>query len=65
MKMFLKPEDPRMDRLGQIGFLIARLGFGILWFTQLLWKLPPTFGCRAILLPVPASQPGPLVYATG
>jgi uncharacterized membrane protein YphA (DoxX/SURF4 family) len=47
MKLFLKPDDTRMDRLGQIGMLISRLGIGVLWFTQLLWKLPPTFGCPA------------------
>lgn len=47
MKLFLKPEDTRMDRLGQIGMLVSRLGIGLLWFTQLLWKLPPSFGCPA------------------
>jgi len=47
MKLFLKPEDTRMDRLGQIGMLVSRLGIGFLWFTQLLWKLPPSFGCPA------------------
>jgi hypothetical protein len=25
--------------------LIARLVIGYLWITQLLWKMPPTFGC--------------------
>ncbi|MGA2490066.1 MAG: hypothetical protein ABSF99_07735 [Anaerolineales bacterium] len=47
MKLFLKSEDAKMDRLGQIGLLISRMLIGILWFTQLLWKLPPTFGCPA------------------
>ena len=35
----------RVDLLGLIGLLIARLIYGYLWYTQLLWKLPPTFGC--------------------
>jgi thiosulfate dehydrogenase [quinone] large subunit len=34
-----------MDSLGRKGMLIARLVYGYLWYTQLLWKLPPTFGC--------------------
>jgi uncharacterized membrane protein YphA (DoxX/SURF4 family) len=34
-----------VDRLGQIGMIIARLVYGYLWYTQLLWKLPPQFGC--------------------
>jgi uncharacterized membrane protein YphA (DoxX/SURF4 family) len=47
MKLFLKPEDARMDRFSQVGLLISRLMIGLLWFTQLLWKLPPSFGCPA------------------
>jgi uncharacterized membrane protein YphA (DoxX/SURF4 family) len=47
MKLFLKPEDARMTRFGQVGLLISRLVIGLLWFTQLLWKLPPSFGCPA------------------
>jgi thiosulfate dehydrogenase [quinone] large subunit len=35
----------RVDRLGVVGLLIARVIYGYLWYTQLLWKLPPTFGC--------------------
>jgi hypothetical protein len=34
-----------VDGLGRIGMFIARLAYGYLWFTQLLWKLPPRFGC--------------------
>jgi uncharacterized membrane protein YphA (DoxX/SURF4 family) len=37
----------RLDRLGGLGLLLSRLIIGYLWFTQLLWKLPPTFGCPA------------------
>ncbi len=47
MKLLLKPKDAQLDRLGQVGMLISRLGIGLLWFTQLLWKLPPSFGCPA------------------
>jgi hypothetical protein len=37
---------PREEvRLGQILMLIARLGLAYLFFSQLFWKLPPTFGC--------------------
>jgi uncharacterized membrane protein YphA (DoxX/SURF4 family) len=31
--------------LGKAGLAIARIVIGLLWFSQLLWKLPPTFGC--------------------
>lgn len=34
-----------VDRVGRIGMIISRLIYGYLWYTQLLWKLPPTFGC--------------------
>lgn len=34
-----------LDGLGRIGMIISRLVYGYLWYTQLLWKLPPTFGC--------------------
>jgi len=37
----------RVDLVGLVGMLIARLIYGYLWYTQLLWKLPPTFGCPA------------------
>jgi hypothetical protein len=31
--------------LQQITMFIARLGLAYLFFTQLLWKMPPSFGC--------------------
>ncbi len=37
----------RLDLLGLVGMLLARLIYGYLWYTQLLWKLPPRFGCPA------------------
>ena len=45
MKTLLKSENTEIDKLGQVGMLISRLVIGYLWFDQLLWKLPPTFGC--------------------
>ena len=37
----------RLDNLGVAGMLLARLIYGYLWYTQLLWKMPPQFGCPA------------------
>ncbi len=37
----------RLDRLGWLGLFLSRIIIGYLWYTQLLWKLPPTFGCPA------------------
>jgi hypothetical protein len=45
MKTLIKSENTEIDKLGQVGMLISRLVIGYLWFDQLLWKLPPTFGC--------------------
>ena len=38
---------PRRDdsRIYKICMLIGRLGLAYLFFTQLWWKLPPSFGC--------------------
>lgn len=36
-----------VDGFGRIGMIISRLVYGYLWYTQLLWKLPPQFGCPA------------------
>jgi thiosulfate dehydrogenase [quinone] large subunit len=36
-----------VDRVGRIGIIASRLIYGYLWYTQLLWKLPPQFGCPA------------------
>jgi uncharacterized membrane protein YphA (DoxX/SURF4 family) len=33
--------------LQRVTTLIARLGLAYLFFTQLLWKMPPSFGCPA------------------
>ncbi len=38
---------PRADRwFFKVCVVIARLGLAYLFFTQLFWKLPPTFGCN-------------------
>lgn len=36
-----------VDNVGRIGMIASRLIYGYLWYTQLLWKLPPQFGCPA------------------
>lgn len=33
------------SRLQNITLVIARIALGYLFFTQLFWKMPPTFGC--------------------
>ncbi len=35
------------DWLARSGIVFARLVIGLLWITQLAWKMPPTFGCPA------------------
>lgn len=32
--------------LTALGLGVGRIVIGLLWFSQLLWKLPPTFGCN-------------------
>jgi len=45
------------DRLYKICTVIGRLLLAYLFFTQLWWKLPPTFGCGANFnFPKPAAQ---------
>jgi uncharacterized membrane protein YphA (DoxX/SURF4 family) len=48
----------RLDsRLYKICMLIARLGLAYLFFTQLWWKLPPSFGCGSdFAFPIPAEK---------
>jgi hypothetical protein len=35
------------QRLKQVALVLARLGLAYLFFTQLWWKAPPTYGCPA------------------
>lgn len=41
------PDDRARFSWQQIAILIARLGLAYLFFTQLFWKMPPSFGCPA------------------
>lgn len=51
-------QTARFDaRLYKVCMLIARLVLAYLFFTQLFWKLPPTFGCGSeFAFPKPAEQ---------
>ncbi|MCI0550987.1 MAG: DoxX family protein [Anaerolineae bacterium] len=40
-------EAMSVDGVGRISMIISRLVYGYLWYTQLLWKMPPQFGCPA------------------
>ena len=43
--------------LYKICIVIARLGLAYLFFTQLFWKLPPSFGCgQDFAFPTPATE---------
>jgi len=35
----------KLDNLVVVGMWISRIIYGYLWYTQLLWKMPPRFGC--------------------
>jgi hypothetical protein len=35
----------KINRMGNFTLVIARIALGYLFFTQLFWKMPPTFGC--------------------
>lgn len=44
-------------RLQKIVVFVGRLGLAYLFFSQLFWKLPPTFGCaNNFALPQPAAE---------
>jgi hypothetical protein len=45
MEKLLRPDNTLVDYVSRAGVVISRVIFGYLWYTQLLWKLPPTFGC--------------------
>lgn len=49
---------PKADaRLYKTCFFIARLGLAYLFFTQLFWKMPPSFGCGAdFKFPLPSEE---------
>jgi len=45
MEKLLKPDNALVDFVSRAGMFVTRVLFGYLWYTQLFWKLPPTFGC--------------------
>jgi hypothetical protein len=45
MNNLLKTENPSLEIRSRVGLVTSRVIIGILWFAQLFWKLPPTFGC--------------------
>ena len=46
MEKILNTKEPlALDWVGRAGMLVSRVTIGYLWYTQLLWKLPPAFGC--------------------
>jgi len=47
MEKLLKPNGTWIDYVSRAGVFVTRVIVGYLWYTQLLWKLPPTFGCPA------------------
>lgn len=52
------------ERLRKITIVVARLGLAYLFFTQLFWKLPPTFGCSADFA-FPVAAPAPTYWEGG
>jgi uncharacterized membrane protein YphA (DoxX/SURF4 family) len=57
---------PRWERrLQQTALVVARLGLAYLFFTQLWWKLPPTFGCGADFAFTTAKADGTLQRTRG
>ncbi|MCL4862928.1 MAG: hypothetical protein KJZ93_26195 [Caldilineaceae bacterium] len=49
----------------KIALVIGRLALGYLFFTQLFWKMPPTFGCPADFAFTTANEEGRLVRTQG
>jgi hypothetical protein len=45
MRKLLKSDTISIENVSRVGLVISRVTIGILWFAQLFWKLPPTFGC--------------------
>jgi thiosulfate dehydrogenase (quinone) large subunit len=53
------------QRLQRAVMLLARLGLGLLFLTQLSWKMPPTFGCGADFAFTSANADGSLKRTRG
>jgi hypothetical protein len=45
MNKFLRSDNASIENVSRAGLVISRVTIGFLWFAQLFWKLPPTFGC--------------------
>ncbi len=58
MNTIQEQQQPAWDRrLRNSMIVVGRLGLAYLFFTQLFWKLPPTFGCtNNFAYPQPAEQ---------
>ena len=54
-----------MINIQKIALLLARIGLAYLFFTQLWWKMPPTFGCPADFSFTIANAEGRLQRTTG
>ncbi|MDZ4721198.1 MAG: TQO small subunit DoxD [Roseiflexaceae bacterium] len=52
-------------RLQQAVIVVARLGLGVLFLTQLAWKIPPSFGCDADYAFTTADASGTLQRTNG
>ncbi|MEO8391361.1 MAG: TQO small subunit DoxD [Chloroflexota bacterium] len=59
------PPNRWITNLQKIVLLIARVGLAYLFFTQLWWKAPPTFGCPADYKFTVADSSGKLQRTTG
>lgn len=59
-------QSPRWEqRLRDIALVIGRIVLAYLFFTQLFWKMPPTFGCPADFAFTTANTEGRLVRTSG
>jgi hypothetical protein len=57
---------PRWEqRVRGVVLVLARLALGYLFFTQLFWKMPPTFGCPADFAFTTANAEGRLQRTSG
>jgi uncharacterized membrane protein YphA (DoxX/SURF4 family) len=52
-------------RLQQVALVLARIGLAYMFFTQLWWKAPPTFGCGADFAFTSAKADGALQRTKG
>lgn len=58
-------EAQRSTRLPNALLVVARIGLAYLFFTQLFWKLPPSFGCSNDFHFTTANADGSLMRADG